>query len=245
MPTEIEKSKINVEEIYRDEIRKLLKEQKHRSNVVWTFLNSGLGIWFLSTIILGLFTYSYNEYKENRKSNAEKETKIKQLDLEIENRISQFWVHLEPLIKRDYKNVIDSNFALKDEVPYDTINTLWEAFKNPPTFNPRLITTIFKDNEDRSTISLLIELETLLGEKYKLSKNHNTGIDAEQRFSKNELSERREIKNIEKAAVFIAGNGIYYNDLHPSIKVIWKLFAENIITNRWDRVFPYTDCPFC
>ncbi|MBS1744983.1 MAG: hypothetical protein JST21_02310 [Bacteroidetes bacterium] len=134
MPTEIEKSKINVEEIYRDEIRKLLKEQKHRSNVVWTFLNSGLGIWFLSTIILGLFTYSYNEYKENRKSNAEKETKIKQLDLEIENRISQFWVHLEPLIKRDYKNVIDSNFALKDEVPYDTINTLWEAFKNPPTF---------------------------------------------------------------------------------------------------------------
>ncbi|MBS1745791.1 MAG: hypothetical protein JST21_06450 [Bacteroidetes bacterium] len=107
-----------------------------------------------------------------------------------------------------------------------------------------MITTIFKDNEDRSTISLLIELETLLGEKYKLSKNHNTGIDAEQRFSKNELSERREIKNIEKAAVFIAGNGIFYS-AHPSIKDIWKSFSENIITNRWDKLFPYTDCLFC
>lgn len=244
MLTEEEKEKIKVEELFRDEVRKSLADKKSKRNSFWAFLNSGLGLWFLSTIVIGFFTYLFNEYKENKKIAIEQETKIKQLDLEIESRISQFWVHLEPLIKRDERNYIDTNYLLKDNIAYDTINVLWEAFKKPPTFNPKLTATIYKDYDTRTTISLMIELATTLEQKYGFIKNHNTGIDAEIRFSKRELSERQEIENIEGAATFIGGNGIFYSP-NPSVKEIWNSFSEKIIIHRWDKLFPYTDCPFC
>lgn len=244
MLTEEEKARLKAEEIFRDEVRKSLPAKKSKPNSVWTFLNSGLGIWFLSTIVIGFFTYLFNEYKENKKTATEQETKIQQIDLEIESRISQFWVHIEPLIKRDERNYLDTNFSLKDNVFYDTLNTLWEAFKNPPTFNPKLTATIYKDYDTRTTISLMIELATVLEQKYGLTKNYNTGIDAEIRFSKKELNERQEIENIESAATFIGGNGIFYSP-YPSVKEIWKSFNEKIIINRWDKIFPYTDCLFC
>src|SRR4051794_39520591 len=101
MVTDEEKSKLKAEEIYRHEVRNSLSTQKDKSNSIWTFLNSGLGLWFLSTIVIGFFTYLFNEYKEDKKTTTVQEEKIKQLDLEIESRISQFWVHLEPIIKRD------------------------------------------------------------------------------------------------------------------------------------------------
>lgn len=244
MLTDEEKLKLKAEEIYRDEVRKSLSDNKRKSNSIWTFFNSGLGLWFLSTIVIGVFTYLFNEYKEDRKITAAQETKIRQLDLEIESRISQFWVHLDPIIKRDERNYIDSNFLLKEGVSYDTLNILWEAFKNPPSFNPKLTTTIYKEYNTRTTISLMIELATVLEQKYKLTKDHHTGIDAESRFSRKELAERQEIDNIEKAATFIGGNGIFYTP-HPTVKEIWKSFAEKIIIKRWDKLFPYTDCPFC
>nr|WKN38232.1 hypothetical protein K4G66_05900 [Tunicatimonas sp. TK19036] len=244
MLTDDEKARIKAEEVYREEIKKSLADKKQDSNPFWVFLNSGLGLWFLSTIVIGLFTYLFNEYKEDKRTNAEQESKIKQLDLEIESRISQFWVHIEPLIKRDERNYIDSTYSLREGVSYDTLSILWDAFKNPPSFNPKLMTTIYREYDTRTTISLMIELATVLEQKYGLTKNHHVGLEGEIRFSKEEFMHRQEIDNIESAAISIGGNGIF-SERHPTVKEIWIYFNGNIIVHRWDKLFPYTDCLFC
>jgi hypothetical protein len=244
MLTDEEKSKIKAEEVFRDEIRKSLN--RDNKSVFWIFLNSGLGIWFLSTIVIGLFTYFFNEYKETQKITNERNSKIKQLDLEIESRISQFWVHFDPLV-----NHSDTTLPLKVGTSYNTVKVFWEPFKNPPSFNPKLMTTIYKDYETRTTISLMIELSTLLQEKHGLStKPEKVSSDAEystvlEPMKKDEAEKYHEIRKIEDAAIFIGGNGIFYKSDKPSIKEIWQSFSENIITDRWSYSFPYTDCLFC
>lgn len=242
--TDEEKSKIKAEEEFRGEIRKSLNIDKKSG--FWTFLNTGLGIWFLSTIVIGLFTYFFNEYKETQKITTERDSKIKQLDLEIENRISQFWVHLAPLV-----NHSDPALPLKVGISCDTVKVFWEAFKNPPSFNPKLMTTIYKDYETRTTISLMIELSTLLQEKYEVStKPEKSSSDTAhptvlKQMKKDEFENHLEIKKIEDAAIFIGGNGIFYKSDKPSIKEIWQLFSGNIINDRWNYSFPCTDCLFC
>ena len=244
MLTDEEKSKIKAEELFRDEVRKSLNTDKKSG--FWTFLNSGLGIWFLSTIVIGLFTYFFNEYKETQKITNERDAKIKQLDLEIESRVSQFWVHLDPLV-----NHVDITLPLKTGISYDTVKVLWKAFKNPPSFNPKLITTIYKDYETRTTISLMIELSTLLQEKYEVStKPEKASSDTAnptvlKPMKKEDAEKYNEIRKIEDAATFIGGNGIFYKSETPSIKEIWQSFSDKIITDRWDYSFPYTDCLFC
>jgi len=47
MLTNEEKLKIKAEEAYRNEVRKSQNTDNKKSSF-WTFLNSGLGIWFLS-----------------------------------------------------------------------------------------------------------------------------------------------------------------------------------------------------
>jgi hypothetical protein len=244
MLTDEEKLKIKAEEVFRNEVKKSFNTDKKISFL--TFLNSGLGIWFLSTIVIGLFTYCFNEYKETQKITNERNTKIKQLDLEIESRISQFWVHCDPLV-----NQSDTTLPLKIGISYDTVKLFWETFKNPPSFNPKLVTTIYKDYETRTTISLMIELSTLLQEKYEIStKPEKVSSDTSHQTVLKQMGETdakkyNEIKKIENAATFIGGNGIYYKTDKPSIKEIWESFLDKIITDRWNYTFPYTDCLFC
>ena len=244
MLTDEEKSKLKAEEIFKGEVRKSLNTNKR--STVWTFLNSGLGLWFLSTIVIGLFTYFFNEYKEKQNATKDREVKIKQLDLEVESRISQFWVHLDPLVLH-----LDTTLPLKAGIAYDTVKVLWEAFRNPPSFNPKLTTTIYKDYETRTTISLMIELSTLLQEQYNITTKPDTISSNPNKptvlkpMKECEAVRYHEIKKIEDAATFIGGNGIFYKSEKPSIKEIWNAFSEKIITNRWDYLFPYTDCLFC
>lgn len=243
MLTEEEKSKIKAEEIFRDELRK--SSEPDKKGGFWKGLNSPFIIWCLSTVLIGLFTYFFNEYKETQKAVGERESKIDQLDLEIESRISQFWVHLDPLV-----NHRDSTLPLKTGISYDSVKTLWEAFKNPPTFNPKLVTAIYKDYETRTTTSLMIELLALLEEKYDISiKPQRASSDRSQSIvlkpENGDPKKYAEIRKIKDAAVFVGGNGIFLESETPSVKEIWHSFAEKIITDRWDYLFPYTDCLFC
>jgi hypothetical protein len=244
MLTEEEKTKIKAEEVFRDEVRKSLNTKE--KNGFWTFLNTSLGIWFLSTIMIGLFTYFFNDYNETKKVTNKREDKIKQLDLEIESRISQFWVNLYPLV-----NQSDSTLPLKEGISYDTVKVIWEAFKNPPSFNQNIITSIYKEYEKRTTISLIIELSTLLQVKYQVSiKPEKISYDVAhptvlKPMKKDEAEKYQEIRKIVDAATFIGGNGIFYKSDRPSIEEIWESFADKIIFDRWNYSFPYTDCLFC
>jgi hypothetical protein len=223
--------------------------QQPTKKPVWEFINSGLGIWFLSTIVIGVFTFCFNEYNHDKKEQEDRETKIKQLDLEIESRISQFWVHLDPIV-----NHSDTSLELKQGISYDTIKVFWEAFKNPPSYNTNLSSTIYKDYETRSTTSLMIELKTLLEEKYKVNtapvqassdKTQKSDFDNVKSYTKEQREMITQIEKIKGAAVFIAANGIFGKSDNPTLKEIWHSFAENIIFDRWYMLFPYTDCLFC
>ncbi len=217
-----------------------MNEEKDKSasndptqNKFWAFIKSGFGIWCLSTIIIPIFLFCFNNYRQYQKENSERLEKVNQLDLEIESRISQFWVHLSSLI--DLKDT--ANYSFKQGVSSDTVRLFWEAFKNPPSFNPKLMTTIYKEYDSRTTVSLIIELSTLLEETTR----------KETRIYKREENavKNGDINDIRQAAAFIAGDGIYDYPNKLTIKEVWNLFSKNIIIGRWDILFPYTDCLFC
>lgn len=248
MLSEEEKVKIKEEEIFRIEVKNSL-ENPPKKNKASTLINSAFGIWFLSTIVIGLFTFFFNEYNINQKESKERNTKIKQLDLEIESRISQFWVHLYPVVNHE-----DTTLPLKQGVSFDTVKVFWEVFKNSPSSNPKLAYSIFKDYESRTTISLMVELSRLLKDKYQIETefadevvNRDTSKPIVLRpLAKKEVNPNTQISNIEKAIVFISTDGIFdYTDKPTSIKRIWENFSGNIINNRWYMLFAYTDCLFC
>jgi hypothetical protein len=81
MLSEDDKMRIREEEIFRAEVQKELTT--HNKNRVTTFLNSSLGIWVLSTLVVGLFGWSYAQWQTSRQ-NIEQ---INKLDAEIEARI--------------------------------------------------------------------------------------------------------------------------------------------------------------
>ncbi len=231
--TDEERKEIREEEIYRDEIRKSLSNKKEQTNKIWQFFNSSFGIWFLSTIVIGLFTFFFNNYIQNQKEKAERAQKIQKLDLEIESRISQFWVHMESTTKK----LNDTTFTLKEGVGIDSVRIFWKAFKNPSCSvceNPISI-AMYAEFERRSTVSLIIELSSLLDDEPKHKKS-------------DKFTSEEDTDNLRQAATFIAGDGIYYQTNQPTIIQLWNSFRTKIINPRWTKLFPYTDCgpfPFC
>lgn len=248
MLSEEEKIKIKEEEIFRTEVKKSL-ENPPKKNAAFTFVNSAFGIWFLSTIVIGLFTFFFNEYNINQKESKERDTKIKQLDLEIESRISRFWVHLYPVVNHE-----DTTLPLKKSISFDTVKIFWEVFKNSPSSNPKLSYSIYKDYESRTTISLMVELSRLLKDKYHIETEFAEEVvsrDTSKPIVLKPLAEKEvkpyaQISAIEKAVVFISTDGIFdYPDKPTSIKRIWENFSGNIINGRWYMLFAFTDCLFC
>ncbi|WP_173966290.1 hypothetical protein [Flavobacterium collinsii] len=67
-----EKEKIKEEELFRVQVRGALQEQVTPRTVssvtVYTFFNSAFGIWLLSTVFVGLFTWAYTEYTTHTKA---------------------------------------------------------------------------------------------------------------------------------------------------------------------------------
>ena len=90
------KTQISAEEIYRQEVREELerksnKRKKKSSGArIWAFLNTSLGIWFLTTIVIGFATWAFTNWQNNRYKEANNQQAIKQLDQEIALRLNHF-----------------------------------------------------------------------------------------------------------------------------------------------------------
>jgi hypothetical protein len=248
MLTDEEKSKIKEEEIFRFEIQKDIESQKRKFSFL-SFLNSALGIWILSTIIIGLFTYFFNDYITTRKENKEREDKIRQLDTEIESRISQFWVNIYPLV-----DIKVTSLPLKKGISFDTVKVCWQAFKNSPSVNKKLTYSIYSEYESRTTVSLMVELKKLLAEKYEIESesaedivNRDTAKSIILKpIPKKKIKPYTQIQAIERAILNIGTDGIFEDIDKPTpIKDIWDNFSKYIINDRWNHFFPFTDCLFC
>lgn len=91
MLSEERKMTIRTEELYRETVRRELEAQNppaaHPSRF-WKFLNSSLGIWFLSTCMLGGATFGFTAFSETQKASREKLISINRLDTEITARLN-------------------------------------------------------------------------------------------------------------------------------------------------------------
>jgi hypothetical protein len=91
-----EKLRIQLEETYRNEVKKNLENNKRKSfgEKTWSFLNSTLGLWFLSTCVVGLITFLYTKQQEEDRAVAAK----KQIDIEHARRNASLVTVLLPYL---------------------------------------------------------------------------------------------------------------------------------------------------
>src|SRR5437868_1763940 len=82
MLTPRKKERIKSEEEYRAKIQSTLSENSAK-NRIWTFLNSAIFLWILTTIVVGLLSWGYTQLQEMRQ-NAEE---IHKLDIEVDARL--------------------------------------------------------------------------------------------------------------------------------------------------------------
>jgi hypothetical protein len=107
--SELERTKILLEEKFRAEVRRNLESERlPSSSKTFTFLNSALGLWVLSAIFVTCGGGIWNHWQTERDKDAaqrlvakEHETteqaEIEKLDLEISYRFSQTIIHLASL----------------------------------------------------------------------------------------------------------------------------------------------------
>lgn len=161
MLTEQEKEHIKQEEIFRYKIRQYLEnstQPKTFGQRVWSFLNSPVGIWFLSTVAFGLISYSYASWQKTDtqlKNNFLVESK---LDIEIANRLNQFQQSLNSNTHSPSKRDIE---LARMGADFTGIKVYW-AINRLNTTKP-----IFPEFENETFMSLLWELHHVVPDEEK------------------------------------------------------------------------------
>ncbi|QEC66595.1 hypothetical protein FRZ67_04515 [Panacibacter ginsenosidivorans] len=117
---------------------------------LWEFCNSSLGIWVLSTIFIGLITFSYQNFSQIYKEQTDKNKEIKSLEIEINRRLFIFNSEITEVAKVDTSK---KSYPSKIEDAIRKVNS-----KN---------CYVFEQFRKRKLSSLLYELYALLPEKNK------------------------------------------------------------------------------
>jgi hypothetical protein len=89
MLTEEEKIKIKAEEIYRREVQKDLEKPVTNWQRFLVFFNTPFGIYLLSTLLVGVISFSYTYWRENHDKELASQAKRRLLNSELRFRIEQ------------------------------------------------------------------------------------------------------------------------------------------------------------
>lgn len=102
----IDRKRIYQEEVYRHEVRAQLDRTDQKNNKVggkiWTFVNSAFSLWFLSSVVVGIFSFSYAKWDKRRELEREQRERAafveqeniqraRKLDAEISSRLTYFF----------------------------------------------------------------------------------------------------------------------------------------------------------
>ena len=117
-------------------------------------LNSSFGIWFLSTIVIGLVTWSFASYSDYRQAEARKTEAIQKLDTEIAGRLLGARAVVDHMVSRLREG---SAFYVRPYVFSEVVNALDMSGGVPRK-------GVYPELRDRSLRSLLIELRRLASE---------------------------------------------------------------------------------
>jgi hypothetical protein len=202
----IDRKRIYQEEVYRYEVRTQLDRtgQKKGGGKIWTFVNSAFFLWFLSSVVVGIISYSYAKWdkqreleKEQRERSAiieqEKIQRARKLDSEISSRLVYFFFSQEI---RGVITVVGSEDS-SVETEYN-ISVLLSEDGIMSLYNPNASNYKFGDPEyaNRSLRSLLLELEAAVPsqEKNEISRALEQCTRAQSMF----ISAMRIIKELKK-----------------------------------------------
>lgn len=123
----------------------------------WKVLNSPIFLWFLSTVVIGIASYSYTIWNEKRQVRLDTVESISRLDLEIANRLSFFGEQ------------ITSDVEIEDALL---------ILENPR--ESKFPTGVFTEFSDRSLRALLWELHNLVSSEEK--QEIQIALDSTKRF---------------------------------------------------------------
>ena len=155
MLTDDEKARIRAEEIFRLEVSRELAASKPRRSPLeraWAFLNSSLGLWVLSSIVLAALTTAFAHYQSNREEQARKAELERRLDTEISSRISSSLAGL-----RLDKVRIEQGERYQPEWIYSTAQSYLDNFFITDPSSRRDF-SVYPDYQNRTFRSLVFEL---------------------------------------------------------------------------------------
>lgn len=124
------KAEIYREEIYREEIRREIlaaRAPESRSARFLAFLNTSLGIWLLSSIMVSFITWAYSEHQAKIAIEARNASVANRLDLELANKINDFRQRVNSAKKK-----FDLAIAIEQ---LDTFAPLFPEFKKRTFFS--------------------------------------------------------------------------------------------------------------
>jgi hypothetical protein len=125
--------------------------ESDKKNRVYNFFNSPFGLWLLSTIFIGLITFSYENWRQFTKSRYEKDLQVNNLEIEINRRIYIFNKELNELSKMDTLTEME-----KEDIKYPKkLETAIRKINNKNCY-------VFEQFRKRKLSSLLYELYVLL-----------------------------------------------------------------------------------
>lgn len=217
-----DKIRIKNEEVFREEIKKSLTPPKSSLRKTIDFFNTSLGSWILTSLLIGVVTFTYNYFTDRNQKIKEKEASVQKINLELESRFFQFQSLLESLESLRNENNPQSdasggfelgNSRLMQTFIQTGIYDTWITFKNGR--QNEFLSIQYPEFKDRSIISLLSELiEKTDDEKQK-----------------SDLNEIR--KYIIKDLLFNTRESRSMYPTKEQITAVKNNLKENVIKDKW------------
>ena len=154
--TDEDRRKIIEEEVFREEARKKLSEPTDRKGRALAFLNSGLGLWLLSSVALTLISFALTKIQTDLKNSSDIKARVEFLTLEGTLRMAQ-WGHVLAIRQRK-----------GDQLSSGEFQNLYDLLLRPPAESRRMGNTTFysmsREYDERSLLSIFYELKSILGD---------------------------------------------------------------------------------
>jgi hypothetical protein len=222
MLTEEEKIRIQEEEIFRQEVRRHLEEQKpslSRGQKLWEIFNKPFVLWALSTLLIGLISWMYSSYQARVKELAERKETTYRIDVEVRNRIDATLEDLEG-VKRAIQR------GSKIWSPADAYDTAWRGMNRMPGSQAAAANFGYPEYRNKDFQSLITELNGLV------SIDERPDLD---RATKT----LEQLKNRSMEADTNGSEPEKSNSTEASVKAteqVTQVINENILIPRWRNI---------
>ncbi|HBC85445.1 MAG TPA: hypothetical protein DCZ94_00675 [Lentisphaeria bacterium] len=129
---------------------------ENKKSRIMKFLNSNLGLWLLSTVAVGFFSFSYTELSARSAEQERKSAQVTRLKIEIAQRVAQYVGQVKETVQAK---------GFDPDIPNENIVMATLSLLKPPSSTKDAkhpIYAAFDEYKDRPVVSLLVELDVLL-----------------------------------------------------------------------------------